>query len=449
MFAKIKSFFGPNAVISVFLSLSLAFLPFYGLFQPLSAQAATQQELQQQLQQIQDQINALQQQLSQTQTQKNTLQNKINQLQNQENQINLQIKSTNLLIDQLDQQMTDTQQAINDNQAKADQQKAQIKELLLQIYESDNQGLTFALANDQGLSGFLDAIDRNQQLSKSLSDSLDQIKQVNTQLAQQQQQYQQQQDDAQNLLAIKALQQQDLQGQVDQQAQILQQTKGQEAQYESFIATKQAQANDIRNQIYALQGVSQQISFGQAVQIAQYASQQTGVRAAFLLAILTQESNLGQNVGTCNRAGDPPSKSWRVIMKPDRDQQPFQEITSELGLNIDATPVSCPMHDRNGNQIGWGGAMGPAQFIPSTWMGYKDKVSAITGKPANPWNISDAFLAAAIKLAAAGATNPANEWAAAMRYFSGGTNLRYRFYGDSVVNLTSKYVNDIQTISGT
>ena len=31
------------------------------------------------------------------------------------------------------------------------------------------------------------------------------------------------------------------------------------------------------------------------------------MRPAFLLAILTQESDLGKNVGTCNRAGDPPS----------------------------------------------------------------------------------------------------------------------------------------------
>jgi len=34
--------------------------------------------------------------------------------------------------------------------------------------------------------------------------------------------------------------------------------------------------------------------------------------------------------------------------------------------------------------------MGPAQFIPSTWMGYKDKVAALTGKnPPNPWDIRD------------------------------------------------------------
>ncbi|MCX6741179.1 MAG: hypothetical protein NTY61_02150, partial [Candidatus Parcubacteria bacterium] len=159
-----------------------------------------------------------------------------------------------------------------------------------------------------------------------------------------------------------------------------------------------------------------------------------------------QESNLGKNVGTCNRVGDPPTKSWKVIMKPKRDQEPFKQITSELGLNIDTTPVSCPMRDKNGNQIGWGGAMGPAQFIPSTWVGYRDKITAVTGKTANPWDIRDAFLAASLKLAAGGATTVAGEWAAAMRYFSGSTNSKYSFYGDSVVAQTAKYQSDIETL---
>ena len=168
-----------------------------------------------------------------------------------------------------------------------------------------------------------------------------------------------------------------------------------------------------------------------------------------MLAILTQESNLGKNVGTCNRAGDPPEKSWKTVMKPDRDQEPFQTITSELGLDIDTTPVSCPLKNKDGSQLGWGGAMGPAQFIPSTWMGYRSKVTALTGKStANPWDIKDAFVASAIKLKADGADGTEDgEWKAAMRYFSGSTNVKYRFYGDNVLKLTKKYEQDIADLS--
>jgi membrane-bound lytic murein transglycosylase B len=199
--------------------------------------------------------------------------------------------------------------------------------------------------------------------------------------------------------------------------------------------------------LYQLLGVTNDITFGEAVKIAQWASAQSGVRPAFLLAVLTQESNLGKNVGTCNRPGDPPSKSWKVVMNPTRDQPPFLQITQELGMDTDITPISCPMRDSRGRQIGWGGAMGPAQFIPSTWMGYRDKVSAITGKTADPWDIRDAFLAAAIKLAAGGATTQSGEWTAAMRYFSGSTSTKYRFYGDSVVAQAAKYQSDIDELN--
>jgi len=38
-----------------------------------------------------------------------------------------------------------------------------------------------------------------------------------------------------------------------------------------------------------------------------------------------------------------------------------------------------------------------------------------------------------------GAGTVAGEWAAAMRYFSGGTNVKYYFYGDNVVSVANKY----------
>jgi membrane-bound lytic murein transglycosylase B len=101
---------------------------------------------------------------------------------------------------------------------------------------------------------------------------------------------------------------------------------------------------------------------------------------------------------------------------------------------------------QGGQQVGWGGAMGPAQFIPSTWMMYKDEVSKITGNyPANPWDIRDAFVAAALYVARWGATQQTRdaEWRAAMIYFSGSTNTRYRFYGDSVMAIADKYERDI------
>lgn len=138
---------------------------------------------------------------------------------------------------------------------------------------------------------------------------------------------------------------------------------------------------------------------------AETASKKTGVNPWFLIAILERESSLGKNYGTCllgkdqdnilagsgtNKIDDSVTER---IMKPDRDVEPFLWIMKQLKRNPYNTPVSCPM------RIGWGGAMGPAQILPSTWI----RVCAITAMyldkdVADPWNPEDAFMAAAVHL---------------------------------------------------
>jgi membrane-bound lytic murein transglycosylase B len=66
--------------------------------------------------------------------------------------------------------------------------------------------------------------------------------------------------------------------------------------------------------------------------------------------------------------------------------------------------------------------MGPAQFIPCTWERYTNRVTSVTGNsPANPWNLIDAFTAAALYLSDYGASQKtrAAEDAAARAYVSG------------------------------
>lgn len=226
----------------------------------------------------------------------------------------------------------------------------------------------------------------------------------------------------------------------------LQRSKTQEGAYKTIIAEKEKERTAIKNALFRLRN-AQSITFGQALELAKQVSSATGVRAPFILAIITQESNLGQNVGTCNRPGDPPEKSWKVVMKPERDHAPFLRITKSLGLDTDTQPVSCPYMG------GWGGAMGPAQFIPSTWAAYENRIAKATGNnPPSPWNPKDAFAASALYLSDLGAREGTYtaERRAALKYYAGSnwSNPKNAFYGNQVMELVATYEQQIKILQG-
>jgi membrane-bound lytic murein transglycosylase B len=210
----------------------------------------------------------------------------------------------------------------------------------------------------------------------------------------------------------------------------------------------------IKQRLFALAGVSDTDApnFEQAYQMAKRAGDVTGVRPAFLLAILTQESNLGKNVGQCYLKNTTTGAGTKIatgaaigrVMKPGVNISDFISITGELGKIFLETPVSCPM------SFGYGGAMGPGQFIPHTWVLYRDRVKAIVGHAANPWNISDAFMATALYVSDYGATSQTRdgEWKAAMIYFAGTVNKKYSFYGNNVLTIANGYADDIAAIEG-
>lgn len=232
-------------------------------------------------------------------------------------------------------------------------------------------------------------------------------------------------------------------------------SRSQENTYKQVIAQREADVAAIRSALFRLRNTDS-ISFGEAYDLASKVSTRTSVRTAIILAIITQESNLGENIGTCNRVGDPPTKSWQNIMpgpndggKSYRDDQTlFLQITKELGLDPNTTPLSCPIGG------GWGGAMGPSQFIPTTWMTYKDRITQVTGsEPPNPWNPLDAFTATGLllkDLGAAGGSFTA-ERTAALRYYAGGNwnKPKNAFYGDSVMQIAEGYERQIQILRGT
>ena len=433
---KIRQFIA----LGIIASQLLAFFPTPAIASLTDDQA----DLQRQLSEVEAQINDLSKQLGAATKEKNTLANKIKQLQITQQQLVALIKQTNLKISNLGFGIESAETDLNVAIKREKILRAAIGAGLKEINHQDNN-LLLELVSSRGLSDAFTQFYNYNLLSTQLLGLVRDVRKTQTEITNKKDSLEAQKDDAVNLLKIKAAQNDSLAASIGTQNSLLKITKGQEAVYAASLADTKKKAAQIRSRIYELFNTGTQINFGQAVDIAIYAAGLTGQRPAFLLAILTQESNLGKNVGTCNRAGDPPEKSWKVIMKPTRDQEPFLAITKELGLDPDVTPVSCPMRNKDGSQLGWGGAMGPAQFIASTWNLYKDKVSAVTGKsPADPWDIRDAFVAAAVLLKSNGANGTDDgDWKAAMRYFSGGLNPAYSFYGNNVIAKTHEYESDM------
>ena len=100
--------------------------------------------------------------------------------------------------------------------------------------------------------------------------------------------------------------------------------------------------------------------------------------------------------------------------------------------------------------------MGPAQFIPSTWVLFEPRlISALGITNPDPWDPLDAFMASALYLSDLGAAggDAAGERNAACKYYSGRScdskKPANSFYGDSVMaKASSIQVNMINVLQG-
>jgi len=295
--------------------------------------------------------------------------------------------------------------------------------------------LEFLLKNDK-FSDFFSDLNYSSNIQSSIQNTLATIKNLKEKLIREKTDLESDKAEQEQLKRIQSKQKTALESSKKQKQKLLDQTKGQERTYQQLLVKAREDLDKIRNQPYEL-AMGFKMTFEEALSHALPASQLTGVRAAFLLAIVKIESDWGGNVGKGN---------WQADMAP-RDFDAFQIITSALGLNPDSTPVS------KKPSYGWGGAMGPAQFIPTTWLLYTDAVSNLTGRrPASPWNIEDAFTASGLMLAESGANKQtyASEVKAAKIYIAGGrwnTSLTARIYANNVMAEATKIQKDIDTLN--
>jgi len=393
------------------------------------------QNLENQLTQIQNQIDQYEKNIADIQGQKKTLANEIKLFNAKIASINLQIKSLDLEIRRLNLRVTDVGLDIKDSESKIDTAHKVLAGSLNNLYEMDRISLLEMLVAQGTISTFFDELNAQTVVQEQAKAQLDKIKVLKTNLETQQEDLVSRREDQQSLRQLQANQRQALANQGAAKNKLLADTKGKENAYQSLLQKSKQTAAQIRAQLYELLGGGE-IKFEDALKYADFASGQAGVRSALILAVLDRESTLGKNVGKC---------SWQTAMHPTRDKPLFAQITQALGLNPDSMPVSCPILSDGS----YGGAMGVAQFLPSTWMLYKDRIQKITGSYPSPWNPRDAFLATALYLADAGARDQtyASERIAAAKYYAGSRWRYYLYsYGARVMERVSYYAEQISIL---
>jgi len=212
-----------------------------------------------------------------------------------------------------------------------------------------------------------------------------------------------------------------------------QSTQADLAEQTATVAELQKKLQKLRDDLSSLLGTV--VSTDDVKEAAGIASKATGVRKSFILAELTQESGLGRYTGGCTY------KNTRV--KP-ADATVFKQIMKELGYDINSRKISCA------GSVGYGGAMGIAQFMPTTWLGYKSYIANATGhNPPDPWSVIDGVMGMAKKLANGGATSKKGEYNASMLYYCGTTKpasaairTACNNYAKNVQSLANGYEND-------
>jgi peptidoglycan hydrolase CwlO-like protein len=417
--------------------------------QTLSSANQTQAALRAELDRLTKEIAENEKQLQQQKGNSASLQNDIAILNAEIRKTRLAIESQQLVIQRLSGEIGQKNQTLAELQAKMERQKASLGELLRKTQALDSYSTFEVVLSNRNISEFFADRDSFQVIKQGIAESFEEIRVLQGETTAVKKSLEQRRNQESDVRYELEQNRNTVQRQESEQKKLLDISKTKEKSYEEIIRDRQAQAAAIRAELIRFEGSgvqSRSISFGEAYDYAKAAGTRTGIRPAFILAIMQQETGFGRNVGGCylTQKPEPPingvdrpngiyinsgNPSRRNMIPSNFDN--FVKITSSLGLDWKKTPVSCAIVRADGSMFGHGGAMGYTQFIPNTWMGVEARVREYTGSAvANPWDPRHAVYATAIFLRDLGAhaQTYSTEHNAACRYYG-----QCATYADSVM----------------
>jgi peptidoglycan hydrolase CwlO-like protein len=361
------------------------------------------------------------------------IQNKIDKYQNKQEETQKQLENAQSNLAKNQNQMGITKNLIQQTETEISRKEAEIENLnkrvelnkkllagyLQEAYFDDQDPTAELILNGGNLNDVVGNLDQITNAKEKILLVLNEIKDSKNEVGAAKAELADKQEDHEKLLSVQQGQQFEIKSDIS------------EAQ--ATLSELKSKINKLRSELSSLLGSA--VSFSNVIDAAAYAAKVTGVRKDYLLGVLVVESNLGRYTGGCNFKESKMSGSRADL---------FKNICKELKYDYTKQKVSCPPRGYKGT----GGAMGVAQFMPDTWVGYKSSISSVTGhNPPDPWSLTDGVVAMALKLSKVDGVTAHKESAEAKAYcvyLAGGNWASYcdskgANYGEKVLYWADNY----------
>ena len=413
-------------IITVLMTVILVFPAVIGAQE--SNGTVDRETLTRQLEALEREAEAIDKTIQSVQAEARTLKNDLKLLDNQIRQRELEIRRLTLVIRQTETDIVKKSVTIKELIKEISVSQRELAGSVRELAARSDDNLVEIMLSNDNLSDFFGALNSLESLQKKIQETLDGLRERKIKLEKEKAELEEFREEQQQAKAIQEVDKRGLGQKRLERDQLLKLTQGKESLFQELLKKKKTDIAAIRNQLFYLEKTG--ITAEEALKYARLAADRVGIRGAFLLALLEVETGrqfengqitVGSNLGTGNWKTDMYDCYVNLGRRTTAEKQKaaFFQITGELGLDPDKMPVS-----RKPN-YGCGGAMGPAQFIPTTWLLFNGRVAEIVGRSiASPWVVEDSFTAAGLFLADSGAKSKTKtgEIAAARTYISGRPN---------------------------
>ena len=413
------------------------------------------EQVREEIKEIQVKINNYETEVKAQQKKERTLKREIGLYNNKISQNKLEIQQTKLSIQESEIELQEIEKKIKEGEDKIIRDRLNLKNLIKLLYVYGQDSFLEILITYDNVSEFFIKVDAAKSLKDEIFTTIVDLKNERNKLESRDKDLYEQREDMGRLIQIKSGRNESIGDLKVQKNELLEATKGEEKQFQQLLAENKNILPSLRAELYDLQSLGNKIKFDDAYSAAKHIGIKIGIRPAYLLGILKVESDLGKNTGSGNWEDDMHGCYMRLseiystrrlyyIKRAEDEKNAYLSIVNRLNIDPDSVKVSKePIY-------GCGGAMGPAQFIPTTWIAYEGRVSAVLGHyPPNPWDLTDAMTAMAIKVSDIPGVVGGNynaEYEAAGRYI-GGANWRSKksilFYPKNVMYWAGLYEKEL------